>query len=174
MLNVWWSLYTHKPYSVSSKFPSSSWTKQNHSLSHHSELSFTVLFLQTPRNTSSFVHDQQWQTLSQGSLASCISSLLVTECPSNKLVYLRERICSEKFTCCHTEIEAADSTFHFTQSHYTDTRPTSPSTDPIMPGIWQGSMECQILNHRYDLTPERGTVHQQTLLQLLMALQSLE
>ena len=43
------------------------------------------------------------------------------------------------FTCCHTEIEAADPTLHLTQSQYTDTRPTSPSTDPITPGAWQGS-----------------------------------
>ena len=31
----------------------------------------------------------------------------------------------------HTEIEAADATFYLTQSQYTDTRPTSPSADPI-------------------------------------------
>ena len=49
------------------------------------------------------------------------------------------RICSDKFTCCHTEIEVADQTFHLTQSQYTDTGPTSPSADPITPGAWQGS-----------------------------------
>ena len=49
------------------------------------------------------------------------------------------RICSDNFTCCHTEIEAADQTFHLTQSQYTDTGPTSPSADPITPGAWQGS-----------------------------------
>ena len=43
------------------------------------------------------------------------------------------------FTCCHTEIEVADQTFHLTQSQYTNTAPTSPSTDTIMPGAWQGS-----------------------------------
>ena len=37
------------------------------------------------------------------------------------------------------EIEAADPTFHLTQSQYTDTGPTSPSTDPITPGAWQDS-----------------------------------
>ena len=47
--------------------------------------------------------------------------------------------CSDKFTCCHTEIEVADQTFHLTQSQYTDTGPTSPSTDPVTPGTWQGS-----------------------------------
>ena len=49
------------------------------------------------------------------------------------------RICSDNFTCCHTEIEVADPTFYFTQSQYTDTGPTSPSADPTMPGAWQGS-----------------------------------
>ena len=49
------------------------------------------------------------------------------------------RICSDTFTCCHTETEAADQTFHLIQSQYTDTGPTSPSADPITPGAWQGS-----------------------------------
>ena len=49
------------------------------------------------------------------------------------------RICSDNLTCCHTEIEVADPTFYLTQSQYTDTGPTSPSTDPITPGAWQGS-----------------------------------
>ena len=31
------------------------------------------------------------------------------------------RICSDNFTCCHTEIEVADQTFYVTQSQYTDT-----------------------------------------------------
>ena len=49
------------------------------------------------------------------------------------------QICSDNFTCCHTEIEVADQTFYLTQSQYTDTGPTSPSADPITPGAWQGS-----------------------------------
>ena len=49
------------------------------------------------------------------------------------------RVCSEKFTCCHTETEAADQTFRLTQSQYTDTGPTSSRTDPTTPGAWQGS-----------------------------------
>ena len=48
-------------------------------------------------------------------------------------------ICPDNFTCCHTEIEVAVQTFYVTQSQYTDTRPTSPSADPITPGAWQGS-----------------------------------
>ena len=49
------------------------------------------------------------------------------------------RICSDNFTCYHTEIEVADQTIYLTQSQYTDTGPTILSADPIMPGAWQGS-----------------------------------
>ena len=49
------------------------------------------------------------------------------------------RICTDNFTCCHTEIEVADQTFDLTQSQCTDTKLTSPSTDPVMPGTWEGS-----------------------------------
>ena len=45
------------------------------------------------------------------------------------------RICSDNFTCCHTEIEVADQTFHLTQSQYTDTGPTSPSTGWVATGV---------------------------------------
>ena len=45
------------------------------------------------------------------------------------------RICSDMFTCCHNETD----TSHLTQSQYTDTGPTSPSTDPITTDAWQGS-----------------------------------
>ena len=66
------------------------------------------------------------------------------------------RICSDNFTCCHTEIEVADQTFHLTQSQYTDTGPTSPSTDLITPGAWQGSRwSANFLSHWCDSTPEK-------------------
>ena len=49
------------------------------------------------------------------------------------------RVCTDNFTCCHTETHVADQTFFLTQSQYIDTRPTSPSVDPLMPGAWQGN-----------------------------------
>ena len=68
-----------------------------------------------------------------------------------------KRICSDKFTCCHTEIDVADQTFHLTQSQYTDTGPTSPSADPITPGAWQGShWSAKFLSHWYDSTPKKS------------------
>ena len=54
-------------------------------------------------------------------------------------LYFRDGSAQTICTCCHTEIEVADQTFRLTQSQYTDTGPTSPSTDPITPGAWQGS-----------------------------------
>ena len=48
------------------------------------------------------------------------------------------RICSDKSTCCHTEIKDADPTCCVAQLLYTDTGPSSPSTDPLAPGAWQG------------------------------------
>ena len=49
------------------------------------------------------------------------------------------RICSDNFTYCHCDIAVADQTLHLSQSQYTDTGLTSPSTDPITPSAWQGS-----------------------------------
>ena len=38
-------------------------------------------------------------------------------------------------------MEAIDQTGYLIQSQYTDTRPTGPSTDSVIPGIWQGSQQ---------------------------------
>ena len=54
------------------------------------------------------------------------------------------RMCTDGITCCHTVIEVADQTIYLTQSQYTDTGPTSPSADPMMPGAWQGSHWSEI------------------------------
>ena len=49
------------------------------------------------------------------------------------------RFCSYNRMCCHTDIEEADQTCYLTQSQYTDTGSTSPGSDPITPGAWQGA-----------------------------------
>ena len=71
---------------------------------------------------SDFFHELKWETqkfacwlLSQPATCKCISG----------------PICSDNCTCCHTEIEAADQTFHLPQSQYTDTGPNGSCTDPI-------------------------------------------
>ena len=70
----------------------------------------------------------------------CVVCLLVGCLTSQQQASVSQgRICSDNFTCCHTEIEVADLTFYLTQSQYTDTGLTSPSADPITPGAWQGS-----------------------------------
>ena len=70
--------------------------------------------------------------------------LLIVGCVTSKqhARVSQGRICSDNCTCCYTEIEVADQTFHLTQ--YTDTGPTSPSTDPITPGAWQGGVNFSV------------------------------
>ena len=77
---------------------------------------------------SSFV----WVCLLVGWLADCLTS-------QQHATVSQRRFYSDNYTCYHTEIEIAHQTFYLTQSQYTDTGPTSPSADPIMPGAWQGS-----------------------------------
>ena len=64
-------------------------------------------------------------------------------------------ICTDNFTCCHTEIEAADPTFYLTQSQYTDTGPTSPSADPITPGPGRVGTGVPIFKSLVWLDPEK-------------------
>ena len=66
------------------------------------------------------------------------------------------RICSDNFTCCHTELEVADQTLRLIQSQYTDTGPTSSSTDLITPGAWQDShWSAKFFSYWYDSTRKR-------------------
>ena len=79
-----------------------------------------------------------------GSLLACLMSQQHADVSKGQL-------CSHSCTCCNSEIDVADPTFYLTQSQYTDTRPTSPSTDPMMPGAWQGSrFECQFLSQWFE------------------------
>ena len=54
-------------------------------------------------------------------------------------VYLRDGSAQTSLRAATLMIEVADQTFHLAESQYTDTKPTSPSADPIPPGAWQGS-----------------------------------
>ena len=73
-----------------------------------------------------------WAGKQKDLLAGCLTS-------QQQASVSQGRICSDNFTCCHTEIEVADQTFYLAQSQYTDTGPTSPSADPITPGAWSAS-----------------------------------
>ena len=66
------------------------------------------------------------------------------------------RICSDNWKCCHAEIDVTHQTFYLIQSQYTDTGPTSPSADPIMPVAWQGSHWSAILKSLAWLDPEKS------------------
>ena len=84
--------------------------------------------------------DLKWQRPSVSHLKTSTVCLLVGCLTSQQQASVSQGwICSDNFTCCHTEIEVADQTFYLTQSQYTDTGPTSPSADPTTPGTWQGS-----------------------------------
>ena len=82
----------------------------------------------TPEIKLGWQQKKKWESLFVG----CLSS-------QQQASVSQGRIRTDNFTCCHTETEAADQTFHLTQSQHTDTGPTSPSADPITPGAWQGS-----------------------------------
>ena len=102
-------------------------------------------------------HNIHWQQLnaSQYSLVTANASQYCL--PSQQHASVSQgRICSDNFTSCHAEIEVADQIFYLTQSQYADTGPTSPSTDPITLGAWQGSIGVIILSHWYDSTPEKS------------------
>ena len=73
---------------------------------------------------------------------------LIAERPCNMLVYLRDGSALTSFHAATLRFAVCQ-----TWSQYTDTGPTSPSTDPIMPGAWQGShWNAIFLSHWYDST----------------------
>ena len=80
-----------------------------------------------------------WAHIWQGEIVMWLLLLVGCLTSQQHACVSQGRICSDNFTCCHTEIEVANQTLYLTQSEYTDTGPTSPSTDPITPGAWQGS-----------------------------------
>ena len=98
-----------------------------HSLSHSFPACTKALFVIKPK-LAAILHSGQRLLL----LVGCLTS-------QQHASVSQGQIYPDNFTCCHTEIEVADQTFHLTQSQYTDTGPTSPSADPITPGAWQGS-----------------------------------
>ena len=78
--------------------------------------------------------------IDHGSMLGWLLACMFAYFPSHKHANVsRGQICPDKLTCCHIEIKRADQTSYRTQSQYTDTRPTSPSADPITPGAWRGS-----------------------------------
>ena len=107
-----------------------------------------------------FMHHVVWyaSVYQLPSLSQCQRRMFVGCLTSQQHASVSQgRICADNFTCCHTEIEVTDQTFYLTQSQYTDTGPTSPSTDPIMPGAWQGShWSANFLSHWYDSTRKKS------------------
>ena len=116
--------------------------KHTYTLTKAHSISLTHTDTDTCKNTYTCKHTYTCTYTSSFSLTVSLSNtLLLVGCLTSQqqASVSQGRICSDNFTCCHTEIEVADQTFYLTQSQYTDTRPTSPSADPITPGTWQGS-----------------------------------
>ena len=88
--------------------------------------------MSTPSLTGPVVRQTYRSSLALGVVCWLLNVPATCECVSGT------DLLRQFFTCCHTEIEVADPTFHLTQSQYIDTGPTSPSTDPITPGAWLG------------------------------------
>ena len=125
----------HKPATVKSYY---------HHPNRYNWSSFSSLELHTATSTSTFARS-----------AVCLFAGCITS--QQHASVSQGRICSDNFTCCHTEIEVADPTFHLTRSKYTDTGPTSPSTDPTTSGTWRGSRwTANFLSHWYDSTLEKS------------------
>ena len=71
------------------------------------------------------------------------------------LAYLTDGSAQTICMCCHTEIGVAHQTCYLTQSQYTDTGPTSPSTVPKTPGQ---PVECHFFSCWCDST-RKGSLH---------------
>ena len=105
---------------------------------HHSVIQYTTKRHNTTRNKTVLYNSILLYSMVRSSTAGFV--LFVGCFTSQQHASVSQgRIFTDNCTRCHTEIEVADPTFYLTQSEYTDTGPTSPSPDPIMPGAWQGS-----------------------------------
>ena len=78
-----------------------------------------IIIIYDVQDDELYLHNKAWS-------GQCSNSWLVGCLTSQQQASVSQgRICSDNFTCCHTEIEDADQTFYLTQSQYTDTRPIS-------------------------------------------------
>ena len=64
-----------------------------------------------------------WQYMYTHTDSVCLFVCLLVGCLTSQqqASVSQGRICSDNYTCCHTEIEVADQTFYLTQTQYTDT-----------------------------------------------------
>ena len=71
---------------------------------------------------------------------------LLVNIPARCKYISQRQIWSDNCMCCHSEIEVEDQTGYLTQSQYTDTRPTNPNADPIMPGAGRVATGVPVIN----------------------------
>ena len=74
-----------------------------------------------------------------GSWSVAFCCLLVAKHPCNMLVYLRDGSAQTSVCAAWPRLKITDQIFYLTQTQYTGTGPTSPSTDLVTPNAWQGN-----------------------------------
>ena len=82
------------------------------------------------KNSSDNNLQDSWATVSVSKILGCQTS------KQHVKYILQPHICLDNVAGSHThdsETQVGDQTCYLTQSQYTDTKPTSPSTDPLMP-----------------------------------------
>ena len=94
-----------------------------------------LVFFRLPRPDVCVLHRRCERGLSEGEggggvLVGCLMS-------QQHASVSQGRIRSDKFKCCHTEIEVADQTFPLTRSQYSILTPGQPVPAPTL-GAWQG------------------------------------
>ena len=99
----------------------------HHLLSHDTSLAVFNMSCETVIIIINFIYPMKQHSTGLATPSSSKSTLrwLVGCLTSQQHASVSQgQICSDSFTCCHTEIEVADQTFYLTQTQYTDTRPT--------------------------------------------------
>ena len=88
------------------------------------------------------------------SIEQLFHCLLVAYDPSNMCSQQHAQcfIVLDNSVCCHTDTEIANKTCYFTQSQYTDIRPTSPRVDPKGQAPSRVATVYQFLCNWYDST----------------------
>ena len=89
--------------------------------------------------------------------------VLFASCPSSIQSVSHRRICLHNYAWYHSEIEAAEQACYLTHSQCTDARPTSPSTDPMTQGVWQGSHKRTSLHSSQMPLPHPKAIERQKL-----------
>ena len=92
--------------------------------------------------------DSSLQVLSNDNCVNTCAYLLffVAEYPCNRENISHGQMRFDNFTCPHIEKEVADQTRYLSQTQCMDTSVGSPSADPMMSGMWQGTYSARFVS----------------------------